>query len=65
MSVPGLLLVALTSALLNGFWCVCMCVCVRVHDNVHDDMIMYVIMHDLHPVHRYDQHIIAMINSLS
>ena len=37
----------------------------RVHDNVHDDMIMYVIMHDLHPVHRYDQHIIAMINSLS
>ena len=37
----------------------------RVHDNVHDDMIMYVIMHDQHPVHSYDQHIIAMINSLS
>ena len=24
----------------------------RVHDNLHDDMIMYVIMHDQHPVHR-------------
>ena len=37
----------------------------RVHDNVHDDMIMYAIMHDQHSVHSYDQHIIAMINSLS
>ena len=35
----------------------------RGHENVHDDMIMYVIMYDLHPVHRYDQHIIAMINN--
>ena len=28
-------------------------------------MIMYAIMHDQHSVHSYDQHIIAMINSLS
>ena len=30
----------------------------RVHDNVHDDMIMSLIMHDHKPVHSYDQHII-------
>ena len=31
----------------------------RVQDNVHDDMIMNVIIHDQQPVvHSYDQHII-------